>query len=72
MGLGLAILGISAPIIYIPILPELIGVMNENNRHIRDDPKLMDMSSGIYNTAINLGFWMTPILSGTVASWKGY
>ncbi len=72
MALGLAILGMSGPLIYIPILPELISIINEKNKHIREDPKLMDMCSGIYNTAINLGFWLTPILSGTIADYKGY
>jgi hypothetical protein len=72
MGVGLAVLGISGPIIYIPILPELITIMNEKNRYIKDDPKLMDMCSGIYNTAINLGFWLTPLLSGFIANSKGY
>lgn len=72
MGVGLAILGVSGPLIYIPILPELITIMNNKNKHLRDDPKLMDMCSGIYNGAINLGFWMTPIISGTLAEWNGY
>ncbi len=72
MATGLAILGISGPLIYIPILPELITIMNEKNRHLKEDPKLMDMCSGIYNTAINFGFWLTPIISGTLADLFGY
>ena len=72
MGVGLAVLGISGPIIYIPILPELITIMNEKNRYIKDDPKLMDMCSGIYNTSINFGFWLTPLLSGLISNYKGY
>jgi hypothetical protein len=38
MACGLAMLGVSGPLIYIPILPELITIMNEKNRHLKDDP----------------------------------
>eukprot|EP00349_Pseudokeronopsis_sp_Brazil_P003888 CAMPEP_0202964368 /NCGR_PEP_ID=MMETSP1396-20130829/8445_1 /ASSEMBLY_ACC=CAM_ASM_000872 /TAXON_ID= /ORGANISM="Pseudokeronopsis sp., Strain Brazil" /LENGTH=195 /DNA_ID=CAMNT_0049686417 /DNA_START=853 /DNA_END=1438 /DNA_ORIENTATION=+ len=72
MGLGLAILGMAGPLIFIPILPELITLMNEKFRHLKDSPKLMDMSSGIYGTAGNLGFWLTPLISGTVSDYFGY
>mmetsp|Transcript_16672 Transcript_16672/g.15963 ORF Transcript_16672/g.15963 Transcript_16672/m.15963 type:complete len:126 (+) Transcript_16672:358-735(+) len=72
MGTGLAILGMAGPFIFIPILPELITIMNDKFRHLKDDPKLMDMSSGIYGTAENLGFWLTPLISGTVSDFLGY
>lgn len=38
MGVGLAMLGVSGPIIFIPLLPELITIMNEKNRYLKEDP----------------------------------
>jgi MFS family permease len=32
----------------------------------------MDLSSGVYTTAYNLGFWLTPILSGAMSENFGY
>jgi predicted MFS family arabinose efflux permease len=75
MCIGLAFLGIASPFLCIPVVPSIIRIAEERNKNILRDHgsnKLMDLSAGIYTTSINLGFWITPLISSALCENYGY
>jgi MFS family permease len=61
--IGLAILGCSCSVIFVPLLSEIIEGVREKEG-IWDSGTINDKATGVYNTAYGLGCIIAPILGG--------
>jgi MFS family permease len=69
--LGLAILGGSCSLIFVPLLSEIIEGVREKEG-IRDSGTINDKAVGVFNTAYALGCIIAPILGGYLSMITGF
>lgn len=73
MGAGITLTGFAGPFVFVPVLPELLSIMQKDDGdNEEENPILYDKASGIYNTSCNLGFLLTPMMSGLLTDLRGY
>ncbi|TNV82635.1 hypothetical protein FGO68_gene1456 [Halteria grandinella] len=63
---GLALLGCSCSVIFVPLLPEIIDAIREQEG-IRDSGTINDKATGVFNSAYALGCIIAPILGGYIS-----
>ena len=68
---GLAILGGSCSLIFVPLLSEIIEGVREKEG-IRDSGTLNDKAAGLFNTAYAVGCIIAPILGGYLGMITGF
>lgn len=68
---GLAILGGSCSLIFVPLLSEIIEGVREKEG-IRDSGTLNDKAAGLFNTAYAVGCIIAPILGGYLSMITGF
>lgn len=61
--MGLALLGCSCSVIFVPLLPEIIESVRDQEG-IKDSGTLNDKAAGVFNTAYAVGCIIAPILGG--------
>ena len=64
-------LGFSTPMIFVPLLPEIIEAAEEKE-DVVDSMELNDKASGIFNTSYALGCLVSPILGGALDQAFGF
>jgi MFS family permease len=69
--IGLAILGGSCSLIFVPLLSEIIEGVREKEG-IRDSGTINDKAVGVFNTAYALGCIIAPILGGYLSMIAGF
>lgn len=68
---GVGFLGFSVAFLFVPLLPEIIAAVSEEN-NLENSPFLADKASGIYNCAYGIGNCLAPIIGGYIAGAKGF
>lgn len=68
---GIGLMGISASLIVVPLLPELIDAVKEKE-HIPESQLLNDKASAVYNTSQAVGSIIGPILGGFLQELVGF
>ena len=72
MCIGLALIGLSGPMLFIPVLPLLIEIMENQEFLNKNDPTLMDKASGIYTSISYSGLILSPVISGYLMDYWGF
>jgi len=68
---GLALLGVAISFTFVPLLPEMLYVV-QKAENIMGDNELNDKASGIYNTCYGIGTIIAPYIGGALKDWNGF
>ncbi len=63
----MALLGLSTPFIFVPLLSEIIEAVKEQEG-IEESPVLNDKASGLYNASYGIGTFLAPQIGAILYS----